>query len=168
MTVAELTTLFDYSYWANTRLFPVLAGLSDEEFSRDVAGSYGSVRTTLVHMLSAESGWLDRCGGPPRGEMLKPADFPTLDSVIRRWAVAESQMREFLASLTDDDLARTITYTIKPLNLTSTGRIGELLQHAAVHNIHHRGQVAMLVRALGHTPGNFDLLFYYPEQHAAL
>jgi uncharacterized damage-inducible protein DinB len=34
--------------------------------------------------------------------------------------------------------------------------IGQLLHHAASHGVHHRGQVALLLRSLGHVPGNFD------------
>lgn len=166
MTVADLIALYDYSCWANARLFPVIARLTDEEFTREVAGSYGSVRATLVHMMSAESGWLDRCGGPPRGERLNPADFPTLEMVARRWETYEAQMRQFLASLTDAALTRSITYTIPPLALTGAGRIGDLLHHAINHNTHHRGQVALLLRVLGQVPGNVDILFYHSEPHA--
>jgi uncharacterized damage-inducible protein DinB len=34
------------------------------------------------------------------------------------------------------------------------------MQHGANHGVHHRGQVALLLRALGFVPGNFDLLIY--------
>jgi uncharacterized damage-inducible protein DinB len=43
--------------------------------------------------------------------------------------------------------------------------LGESLQHGANHGVHHRGQVALLLRVLGHAPGNFDLLFYDAERH---
>ena len=165
MTVADLVTLYDYSYWANARLFPVIARLTEEEFTRDVAGSFGSVRSTLVHMMSAEAGWLDRCGGPPRGERLNPADFPTIDTVTSRWATYEEQLRRFLGSLTDADLTRSVTYTIPPLGMSGEGRVGDLLHHAAVHNTHHRGQVALLLRMLGQIPGNVDILFYYADAY---
>ena len=39
--------------------------------------------------------------------------------------------------------------------------LGSLMQHAAVHGVHHRGQVAMLLRMLGKVPGNVDMLIYY-------
>jgi len=56
MRVKDLEELFDYSYWANDRLFEVAAQLTPEQFTKPVAGSYGSVRNTLVHVLSAEWG----------------------------------------------------------------------------------------------------------------
>ena len=34
------------------------------------------------------------------------------------------------------------------------------MQHSVIHGVHHRGQVALLLRLLGHAPGNFDILFY--------
>ena len=38
--------------------------------------------------------------------------------------------------------------------------LGRLLHHAALHGVHHRGQVALLLRSLGYVPGNFDILIY--------
>jgi uncharacterized damage-inducible protein DinB len=78
MTVNDLEALYDYSYWANKRIFGVLAGLTPEKFVEPVAGSYGSVRNTMVHVLSAEWGWLDRCGGTPRGPALVASDTPSV------------------------------------------------------------------------------------------
>ena len=165
MTVDDLTRRYEYSYWANRKLFAVLEQLSPEQFTQNVAGSYGSIRNTLVHMMSAEWGWIDRCGGPARGPALKADDYPTLASITDQWTIVEGYAREFLGTLADDDLGRVVEYNLGP-----TGRraqpVGELLQHAATHGVHHRGQVALLLRVLGRTPGNFDLLFYDAEKRA--
>jgi uncharacterized damage-inducible protein DinB len=163
MTVMDLKSLFDYGYWANRKLFDAVGRLTSEEFTQPVAGSYGSIRNTLVHTLSAEAGWLDRCGGPKRGPRLDPADYPTFESVQQAWTRVESQMREFLATLRDENLAARIEYSFNPA-VTNSGTVGELMHHAANHAVHHRGQVALLLRMLGHTPGDFDLLFYYARQ----
>lgn len=160
MMVRDLELLYDYGYWANRHLFQVMEAFSSEEFTLDVAGSYGSLRNTLVHMLSAEWGWLDRCGGHPRGPKLVAEDFPDLESLVSAWRQVEGYVRDFLSRLTEDDLSRVIAFRL------GEGRerampLGELLHHGAAHGVHHRGQVALLLRMLGHPPGNFDMLFYY-------
>jgi hypothetical protein len=63
-------------------------------------------------MLSAEWGWLDRCGGATRGPALKPDDYPTIKTVIDQWTIVEDHFREFLSNLTDDALARIVEYTL--------------------------------------------------------
>jgi uncharacterized damage-inducible protein DinB len=163
MTVDDLTTLFDYSYWANGRLSGVLSQLAPAQFTHPVAGSYGSIRNTMVHMLSAEWGWLERCGGTPRGPALEAQDYPTVESLFDRWKYVEARVREFLSTLQDEDLERPVEFAIGGGPRQSMA-LGQLLHHAAIHGVHHRGQVALLLRALGHVPGNFDILLYYPER----
>jgi len=163
MTVKDLEVLYDYSYWANRKLFDVIAQLTPEQFTQAVAGSYGSIRNTMVHVLSAEAGWLDRCGGPKRGARLNPADFPTAESIIQAWHRVETQVREFLARLKDEELARNAEYPTERSEKVSMP-VGELMQHAANHAVHHRGQIALLLRLLGQAPGNFDILFYFAEK----
>jgi uncharacterized damage-inducible protein DinB len=164
MTVMDLAGLYDYGYWANRRLFDVIAHLTPEEFTRPVAGSYGSIRNTLVHVLSAEAGWLDRCGGPTRGPRLKPDGFPTVESLMQAWTRVEAHVREFLANLQDEDLARQAEY-VNDRGEKRSLPLGDLMQHAAYHGVHHRGQVALLLRLLGHPPGDFDALFYHADRH---
>src|SRR3954468_3127395 len=166
MTVNDLETLYDYSYWENARLFPVVSSLTTEEFVKRVAGSWGSVRNTLVHMMSAEGGWLERAGGPVRGPALKPDDFPALPSVVNYWTAQEQKVRSFLATLSDGDIGRPIEFSLPQLSMNGVLTIGEMLHHAVNHNIHHRAQVALLIRQLGLVPGNVDIMFYYGERRA--
>ena len=163
MTIKDLEVLYDYGYWANRKLFAVVSQLTSEELTKPVAGSYGSIRNTMVHVMSAEAGWLDRCGGPKRGPRLTAEDFPTADSIVQAWDNVERQMREFLAGLKDEDVDRNVVFVLGDSEPRSMP-IGELLRHAANHGVHHRGQVALLLRLLGHAPGNFDMIFYFEEK----
>ena|SRR5436309_1891737 len=163
MTVQDLEDLYDYGYWANKKLFGVMSQLTPEQFTQSVGGSYGSIRNTLVHILSAEWGWLDRCGGPKRGPRLNPADYPTLESLLEIWSKVEGYVREFLSTLKDEDLRRNAEY-MNDAGEKRSMPIGELMQHAANHGVHHRGQVALMLRLLGYAPGNFDILFYFAER----
>jgi uncharacterized damage-inducible protein DinB len=112
--------------------------------------------------MSAEWGWLDRCGGTKRGPQLKSDDFPTFESVVETWERVEGYVREFLSGLEDEDLARNIEFTLG--GPTHSIPLGHLMQHAAIHAVHHRGQVALLLRTLGYVPGNFDYLFFGGDQ----
>ena len=163
MTVNELEALYDYGYWANRKLFAVISQLAPEQFTQQIGGSYESIRNTLVHILSAEWGWLSRCGGPDRGAPLKPDDFLTLQSLIVTWNKVESHQREFLSRLRDEDLARNIEFTLGGGQKRSMA-MRELLEHAANHGVHHRGQVSLLLRLLGLNPDNFDILIYFGEK----
>jgi uncharacterized damage-inducible protein DinB len=166
MTVNDLERLFDYSYWANAKLFPVIAQLAPEQFTQFIDARHGSIRNTVVHMLSAEWGWIDRCGGPQRGPALKPEDFSTPQSVIDTWRKVEDYARTFLGGLTDADLDRDLEFAIPP-GEKRTLTVGQMLQHAANHGVHHRGQVSLLLRMRGYAPDNFDILLYDFERPAA-
>jgi uncharacterized damage-inducible protein DinB len=159
--VEYLERLYDHNYWANQKLLGVISQLSPDQYTQSVAGSYSSIRNTLVHVMSAEWGWLDRCGGPPRGEKLKPEHYPTLESLLTQWSKVEGYMREFLAGLKDEDLSRIIEFSLG--GPTHRIPLGYLLQHGAIHAVHHRGQVALLLRMIGYTPGIFDLVLYDVE-----
>jgi uncharacterized damage-inducible protein DinB len=160
MTVKDIEVLFEYGFWADKKLFEVLFQLTAEEFTQQVAGSYGSVRNTMVHILSAEWGWLDRSGGHSRGPALNAADYPTLASVVDRWQQVEGYVRHFLSTLRDEDLNRMVEFAIGGGPMQAM-RLGDILHHAAIHGVHHRGQVALLLRLLGYPPGNFDILLYF-------
>jgi uncharacterized damage-inducible protein DinB len=164
MTVTDLQTLFDYGYWANRKLFAVITQLTPEQFAQALSGNHGSIRNTMVHVLSAEWGWLDRCGGNKRGAPLDPNDFPTPASLVAAWDRVEEYVREFLATLRDDDLSRIVEFTIGGGEKRAMP-VGEMLHHAANHGVHHRGQVSLLLRLLGYDPDNFDIVLYYGEKH---
>jgi uncharacterized damage-inducible protein DinB len=96
---------------------------------------------------------------------LNPQDYPTVESLVRAWSRVEADMRGFLAGLKDEDLTRDMEFAIGGGPKHSVP-LGDLMQHAAVHAVHHRGQVALLLRTLGYEPGNFDLLLYVGEKRS--
>jgi uncharacterized damage-inducible protein DinB len=122
---------------------------------------YGSLRGTLTHILTAEWIWRTRCQeGRSPTTLLDPLAFPGVDALASRWSAEEAAMRLYLASLTSADLARTVHYQStkgQPFHNT----LWHLLVHVVNHATQHRSEAAMTLTALGHSPGDLDLIVYF-------
>jgi uncharacterized damage-inducible protein DinB len=166
MTPQEICTLYEYDAWANGRTLNACEGLTQEQLTRNLGNSFASVRDTLVHILGAQSIWLERLqGGSPSG-MPKPEGFPDLAAVRARWAEIEPQLLGYVRGLSAADLERFHEYR----NLKGTqfrDQIGNILQHLVNHGTYHRGQVTTLLRQLGGTPVSTDLIAFYRERSVA-
>ena len=158
MTKDDIRLLYEYDRWANNRILRAAAALTPEQFTRDLGGSFRSVRDTLLHLIGGESGWLQYWKEPsPGSEFLKElrarqdalfnADaFPDLTAVESKWREVEKEQAAFVSRLTDESLARLLPVRAAQLPLA------HLMQHLANHSTYHRGQVAMLLRQLGAEP----------------
>ena len=49
----DIQLLYEYDRWANGRVLQAASALSPEQFTRDLGGSFVSVRDTLVHIIVA-------------------------------------------------------------------------------------------------------------------
>jgi uncharacterized damage-inducible protein DinB len=84
-------------------------------------------------------------------------------ALMEPWREVEKAMRGVLANLEDADLERVVEFSPGDGPLQRMG-FDELMRAGAIHGVHHRGQVALLLRSLGHSPGNLDMLGYYQRQ----
>jgi len=146
MNPNQIQTQAHYNRWANQRLLEASAALTPEERERDLRASFASLQGTLIHILWGERGWLSffQTGNfVPRTAPNDYADFPALQ---RAWAAHDEAYVSYLCNLIQPELdaPRTLDAT--------TYTLGELLHHALNHSTYHRGQVALLLRQLGHTP----------------
>jgi hypothetical protein len=56
----DIQLLYEYDRWANNRVLQAVSTLSVGEFTRDLGGSFRSVRDTLFHIIGGEWGWRRR------------------------------------------------------------------------------------------------------------
>jgi uncharacterized damage-inducible protein DinB len=156
----ELRTLFHYNRWANLRFLDAMADLSNEELGRDLGSSFPSVAATLVHLIGAESVWLQRW----RGE--SPASFPdamTLDSVAKvrtLWDALWEEQRAFVEGLDEGAMDTMVAYRTFDGSAYEQP-LGQLVRHVVNHATYHRGQLATMLRQLGRTPPSTDLVRFY-------
>jgi uncharacterized damage-inducible protein DinB len=164
MNIEEARTLVNYNYWARDRVLAAVDALSTEQFTCAVTSSFGCVRDTLVHVLSAESVWLSRWKGEARTGFLQNSDFPDSATLRKAWQEDEAKMRAFFETMDDAGLARVIDY--KAFNgQPFSNPLYQMVQHVVNHGSYHRGQITTLLRQLGVAPPKpLDLIAFYREQ----
>lgn len=164
MNKNDILTFFDYNYWANARVLTAAAQLSESQFTVPARLSHGSISGALVHILAAEIVWRLRCQegiSPPA--LPAEEDFPTLESLRLRWATEEQAMRLYLNQLTDEALNQPVRYN------TTKGQPQEtILWHILAHVVNHgtqfRGEAAVALSEIGHSPGDLDFIAYIRGQ----
>jgi uncharacterized damage-inducible protein DinB len=130
---------------------------------KDVGSSFGSIRDTLVHILSGERTWLSRwSGSSPKGH-LDAAGFPDVSALRQSWEQLNKEMVGFLNALSDERLLSTVAYS------TFAGQpqvqpLWQQMAHLANHSTYHRGQVTTMLRQLGAQSIATDLILFFREQ----
>lgn len=168
MNTHSLQLLFDYSDWADERILGAAGRLTAAQYVATFPGvSHGSLRATLVHMLSAATIWRLRClEGVSPGGMLREADVSTFADLRARWAEEAQAMRDGLARLDDAALAATVEY--RTTNGTPMqGVLWQLLVHLLNHGTQHRAEAAVALTALGQSPGDVDLILFLRRDQGA-
>lgn len=162
MNLATTRTLFEYSVWANERIFAQVEKLTPEQFITAPSDTLPSVRQILVHTLGAETLWLTRFRTGSSAISVNAADFP--DAATVRQALADQQraMRAHLDTLTDDDLARPFRFERRGTALELV--LWQIFFQLINHGTQHRAEVAALLTEYGHSPGDLDFMFFILQQ----
>jgi uncharacterized damage-inducible protein DinB len=116
------------------------------------------LRSTLVHELDVEWSWrLNLQGRLSEDEAeLKADDYADVASLRAHWQRDEAEMRAWIASLTDDDLASDVAS-----DLTKDRRpLRQYLVHIVVHATQQQADAATLLTLAGQSPGELGYLEY--------
>lgn len=162
MNITAIHSLFDYNYWVNERILKTAVGLPSEQFTSPAPVSHGSLRGTLVHAMSAEWAWRERCQGSSPSGLLLEDDFPDLESLAQRSREEEKAMRSYLAGLTDEDLTSIIRYTRTEGKWFETP-LWQILLHVINHGTQSRSEAAVILTQFGHSPGDLDYMIFLRE-----
>jgi uncharacterized damage-inducible protein DinB/quinol monooxygenase YgiN len=150
MHAARIRDLYRYTEWANERIVACLRPLPMEALTRDLGGSFSTLRRTLAHMVVAEWIWLERWLGsqPAATPGWQPdAELATLESQL---LAVEERRRPWLAGLDDAALARSQRITFRD-GSSDTFVLADMLLHVANHATFHRGQLVGMLRQVGAT-----------------
>lgn len=169
MTKDDIQLLYEYDRWANNRVLQAASTLSVEEFTRDLGGSFRSVRDTLVHIIGCEWAWLTcwKETSPSsafvtdlwtrQDALFHPNAFSDVSAVQLRWADVEREQVEFVNRVTNESLGMMV-----PVRTTQIS-LAHLMQHLANHSSYHRGQVSLMMRQLAGGPVATDFALFLLE-----
>jgi uncharacterized damage-inducible protein DinB len=156
MRQADITHLIDYMYWVNGRLLDAAAQLTTEELTAPTTVATRDLRATLVHELDVEWSWRLNLQGrnAEDEEELKPVDYPDVAALREHWRRDEAEMRAWLDSLTDEDIAAPVHS-----ELSADDRpLWQYLLHIIFHATQQQADAATLLTRAGHSPGDIGYL----------
>jgi uncharacterized damage-inducible protein DinB len=141
MTKDDIQLLYEYHRWAKNRALHTVSTFNAEKFTRDLGGSFRSVRDTLVHITGSQWAWLTYW------KELSPSSA----------FLADLWTREFVNRVTNESLQRMLPVCKTQISLA------HLMQHLANHSTYHRGQVALMIRQLAAKPLATDFAMFLME-----
>jgi uncharacterized damage-inducible protein DinB len=146
MTRTDLLGLFTYDAWANRE---ALASLPP------AAAAAPKAVKLMAHVAATAELWLSRVRSEPAPLPVWP-DL-SLDECGRVLARGAASWNAYLEAAGDAGMAREIAYT-NSRGDTYRNLVSDIAMHVVFHAHYHRGKIAALVRAAGHTPAYTDFI----------
>ena len=150
-----LNTFYQHNTWANLRVLAACAPLTAEQLNREVAGTYGCIQRTLVHLVDGEERYCGLLGRPLPDTLPHGADYPglaNLESRVRRTG------RLFLEAVAGAD-------PTQPLTGVRNGEayslpVAIVLLQIINHATEHRAHISTILTQLGFPPPAMDTWDY--------
>ncbi len=143
--------------WSNDRLYRAVLLLEPGEFEEDRTSFFPSIRETLNHILLVDLFYFDMLEERRAGHGVLSRFSPVEDAVSLAAAQAafDRSLVAYCDRLSASDLDRSV-----PTDRGEAGvipeRIGDLLAHLFLHDIHHRGQVHAMLSGTSVEPPQLD------------
>ena len=146
--------------WSNDRLYRAVLALRPGEFEAERTSFFPSIKATLNHILSIDLFYLDMMEEAGAGLSIFDiyVDFDDAQALAAAQSEFDRRLIGFCGRLAAPDLDRRV--------LSDRGdegripeRIGDLLAHLFLHDIHHRGQVHAMLSGASVKPPQLDEFF---------
>jgi Uncharacterized protein conserved in bacteria len=155
-----LLTHLRFHRWATGQVLEETMALPAPDLMKDLKSSFPSVYDTVVHLYQSDSIWLARFEERPTGTRADYEAPGCLYDLRTAWMDVLDRLIAFADGLADSGWEREISYkTLAGVPYRTP--IWQMILHVVNHGTHHRGQITTILRQLGATPRNLDLIAYY-------
>jgi uncharacterized damage-inducible protein DinB len=153
------STHIRYHRWATGRMLELVRVLTPEQVQQDLKTSYRSLYAMLGHMYQADATWWARLKGDVEHSQLSSNPIPeTLLALEQAWSPMLGNLADWVVA--GQNWEKDICYSNTTGNEFRTPT-WQVILHLVNHAAQHRGQVTGMIRQLGGTPQNTDLITYY-------
>ena len=155
MRIEDFKLLFAYSDWATERLLDKAGELDNAP---------PQLLETLAHICEAQTAWRMMLTRGNFNARLQPGDYANLAALRGLWEGEKAAFNAYVEDLTDADLKRDFHY-VGDAGPRSR-QLWQALWHVVNHGTQHRAECAMMLSALGQSPGDLDLMQYLIERES--
>lgn len=152
-----LSEFFRHNLWANLTLLDFLSKLPDEKLDATIDGVFGTLRETLMHMLTSEEGYARHFGYTaeerPTPWLKEIKEFPTFDELKRR---ATYTGKALIHGAETADVNKVLMLD----DGTYPAQMIIVLLQAINHTVDHRSQISTMLAQQGINPPSLDAWSY--------
>lgn len=149
---APLAEMLRYNGWANERLLDACRSLSEEQLDARVAGTSGSVRELLVHIVGGQQTFVLRTKGRQHeGELHRGSAWPGFEALA---AVLEASNGELIAVA--EGLDEDVVVRLPDMGKDYVYPRSFFLVHAAGHGAEHRTEIKVALAQMGVATPDLD------------
>jgi uncharacterized damage-inducible protein DinB len=156
--MVDVAKLVQYNTWANRRLVEQAIQFSNDQFTKELGGSFPSLRLTFLHLLETDWLWMHRWKGIPLVEIPKDWSTTNARSITAIWTPIQDQMEETAQALPTTPNKELVFTTRK--GDTYRMPFSDLVMHVTNHGTYHRGQIVNMIRQLGAKPVSTDYFIF--------
>ena len=151
-------TMAAYNGWMNRNVYEAAAKLTDDERKADRGAFFGSIHSTLNHILWGDRLWLGRFNGKSYATGTIGVDlYSNFAQLLDARRVMDDDIGAWAAQVDDARLAGPLTWFSGVAKREMTRPRWLCVMQMFNHQTHHRGQVTTLLKQAGIDPGATDL-----------
>lgn len=149
-----------FNRWANTEIVNWLKTKPLELMEKEMPSSFPSIKTTLLHIWSAEDIWLERLMQKPADQFLFFQFNGTVEDVFDGLLQKSAAFEAYVQALPEEKFQEVCAF--KLLNGTEDSRPrAQMIHHCLNHSTYHRGQIVTMARNFGLSdPPGTDFIKY--------
>ncbi|MEX2143520.1 MAG: DinB family protein [Anaerolineales bacterium] len=157
--VDTLTYLFSHNLWANLRILERCAELTGEQLDGSITGTYGSIRDTLQHIVTAEQSYFSRISTGQRYPHPENAPPMTIADMVEAVRTTGAGFIEWAPKIQAGDTVQ-IDWDGELRDVPKSVILTQVINHGT----EHRAQIMATMTQLGAEPPDLQSWQYFDEQ----